>query len=76
VRRCYANLDEHAFERCDCVLVLLQKGAKNSKKQKVGSRLVTVELIEAWDLQPWDDNGKADPYVKLTIGNQKRKSKV
>ena len=55
--------------------LLLQK-AKGNKKQSVGSRLVTVEVIEAWDLQPWDDNGKADPYVKLNIGNQKRKSKV
>ena len=36
--------------------------------------VLTVHLIRAADLQPIDDNGKADPYVKLTSGRQVKRS--
>ncbi|EDQ85579.1 uncharacterized protein MONBRDRAFT_34172 [Monosiga brevicollis MX1] len=55
---------------------LLGSSRLGESNNEAGSRLVTVDVIEAWDLQPWDDNGLADPYVRLSIRKQKRKSKV
>eukprot|EP00050_Salpingoeca_kvevrii_P011193 m.13469 g.13469 ORF g.13469 m.13469 type:complete len:817 (+) comp3305_c0_seq1:148-2598(+) len=53
-----------------------KKDLRSRKKENLsGSRLITVDVIEARDLCPLDDNGLADPYVKVKIGQKTLKTK-
>eukprot|EP00043_Microstomoeca_roanoka_P017883 m.188128 g.188128 ORF g.188128 m.188128 type:complete len:957 (+) comp16719_c0_seq2:96-2966(+) len=40
------------------------------------SRVVEIKVVQAKDLLQMDSNGEADPYVKITIGQQTKKTKV
>lgn len=63
-----------------CVSVTLQHQSLRlsdiHRKAQLWRGIVSISLIEAHDLQPMDDNGLSDPYVKFRMGHQKYKSKV
>ncbi|XP_068077620.1 multiple C2 and transmembrane domain-containing protein 1 isoform X4 [Danio rerio] len=46
------------------------------RKSQLWRGIVSISLIEAHDLQPMDNNGLSDPYVKFRMGHQKYKSKT
>nr|QEN96194.1 multiple C2 domain and transmembrane region protein 1a isoform 1 [Danio rerio] len=46
------------------------------RKAQLWRGIVSISLIEAHDLQPMDNNGLSDPYVKFRLGHQKYKSKT
>uniref|UniRef100_A0A7N6FD95 C2 domain-containing protein n=1 Tax=Anabas testudineus TaxID=64144 RepID=A0A7N6FD95_ANATE len=46
------------------------------RKAQLWRGIVSISLIEGHDLQPMDNNGLSDPYVKFRMGHQKYKSKL
>ncbi|KAM9821350.1 multiple C2 and transmembrane domain-containing protein 1 isoform 2-T2 [Syngnathus typhle] len=46
------------------------------RKSQLWRGIVSISLIEGRGLQPMDDNGRSDPYVKFRMGHQKYKSKT
>ncbi|XP_026200044.1 multiple C2 and transmembrane domain-containing protein 1 isoform X2 [Anabas testudineus] len=46
------------------------------RKAQLWRGIVSISLIEGHDLQPMDNNGLSDPYVKFRMGHQKYKSKT
>ena len=53
----------------------LSEQAKKLKSQ-IWSSVVTIVLVEGYNLLPMDDNGLSDPFIKFKLGNEKYKSKV
>ena len=49
--------------------------SKVEEKRKPVDCLVRVYIIRGIDLKPKDPNGKADPYVIVELGKQKRSNK-
>ena len=37
-------------------------------KMQIWSSVVTIVLMEGWNLLPMDDNGLSDPYCRFTLG--------
>eukprot|EP01147_Barroeca_monosierra_P011350 gene11349-3382_t len=61
------------------VLEPIQKNLRKTKTTDLGlesSRVIEVKVIAGKDLIPMDPNGEADPFVKVTIGDQSKKTKV
>ncbi|XP_064650930.1 multiple C2 and transmembrane domain-containing protein 1-like isoform X5 [Lineus longissimus] len=52
----------------------LSEQAKRLKSQ-IWSSVVTIVLVEGYNLLPMDDNGLSDPFVKFKLGGEKYKSK-
>ncbi|XP_025076641.1 multiple C2 and transmembrane domain-containing protein 1-like isoform X4 [Pomacea canaliculata] len=53
------------------------RSMESSKKLKLQSwsGVLTVTLVDGWNLLSMDDNGLSDPYVKFKLGNEKYRSR-
>uniref|UniRef100_A0A7N6AV24 C2 domain-containing protein n=1 Tax=Anabas testudineus TaxID=64144 RepID=A0A7N6AV24_ANATE len=57
-------------------LLLSMRLSDVHRKAQLWRGIVSISLIEGHDLQPMDNNGLSDPYVKFRMGHQKYKSKT
>eukprot|EP00041_Stephanoeca_diplocostata_P017613 m.359591 g.359591 ORF g.359591 m.359591 type:complete len:790 (+) comp20761_c0_seq2:108-2477(+) len=53
-----------------------QNPKKAAQQSKRTGKLVTIDIVEGRYMNAMDANGKADPYVKVLIGKQKRQTKT
>ncbi|NXL70967.1 FR1L4 protein, partial [Leptocoma aspasia] len=53
----------------------ISQGIRRHRPIKVLVRVYIVNLLKATNLSPADPNGKADPYVVVTVGQQQKDTK-